>query len=946
MTTTCAALLALLALPALAANGDYEKQPDGVILRTSNGSLRIQLVTDNIARVTFGKSAILFPRSASAVLPDAAAPKWTLADTSAELVLTTARLKVHVDRQTGRLSFRDPGNNLILAEAPGGHIVESATVQDEPVYHVRQLWQANADESLYGLGQQQKGVLNIKGYDFELWQHNTNVVVPFLVSSRGYGIFWDNMSYSRFGDLRPFEPIPAANLLNANGQPGGLSMAPMDGSSPAVVGAPSVVAAADSHPKSTRWQGAIVAPATGDYQFRTTSNGGIKVWLDNRLVIDHFRQQWLTDDDQVKVHLEANHHYPIKIEWTTEQGTTMYLNWKTPSPEADKFSMWSEVADALDYYFVYGPKLDSVIAGYRELTGRAPMMPRWTFGLFQSRQRYETSKQSLDVVAEFRKRKIPFDTIVQDWQYWRTDSWGTHQFDPGRFPDPDAWIKSIHEQHAHLMISVWGKFYPGSANFDAMQNAGYLYQPDLKEGIKDWIGFPYTFYDAFNPGGRQMFWSQVDKNLFQKGVDAWWMDATEPDLTASPPTLEGQRTYMAKTALGTASRVLNAYALYNSEAVYDGQRSSAPNQRVFILTRSGFAGTQRYASATWSGDITSTWSAMAKQIPAGLGFSISGIPYWTQDVGGYTMQQRFSAREPKPEDDEEWRELNTRWFEFGTFTPLLRVHGELRPREMWTMGGDSHPAYQAELKFDRLRYRLLPYIYSLAGDVTLHAGTILRPLVMDFPADQIARDLPDEYMFGPSFLVAPVTTYQARSRSVYLPKVGIWLNFLGSVTATGAWSQPVYLPTAGSWYDFWTGKSAAPGTRVDAPAPYDAIPVFVKAGAIVPFGPELQYAEEKAEDPLTVYVYAGENGAFTLYEDQGDTYDYEKGAYTEIPLQWTEATGTLTVGRRQGSFPEMLKERELRFVLVSKEKPVGFSFDATPVKSIHYTGEAVQVKLR
>jgi len=921
MKKVCVLLLTLGVLPALAANGDYEKQPDGIVLRTGEGSLRILIVSDNIARVTFAKSAILFTRSASAVLPSELAAKWTVSETSGQLVLSTAKLKVRVDRQTGRVTFLDSAGQLILAESADGHVVENAVVQDEPVYHVRQLWQANADESLYGLGQQQKGVLNIKGYDFELWQHNTNVVVPFLVSSRGYGIFWDNMSYSRFGDLRPFEAIPASNLLSADGQPGGLSMVSMGGSSATTVAQPTVDAAESARPKSTRWEGSLLAPSTGDYQIRTTTNGGIKVWLDNRLIIDRFRQQWLTEDDQVKLHFEAGHRYPIKIEWDTEQGITMHLTWKTPSPEADKFSLWSEVADSIDYYFVYGPKLDTVVAGYRQLTGQAPMMPLWTFGLFQSRQRYETSKESLDVVSEFRQRKIPFDNIVQDWQYWKTDSWGTHVFDAARFPDPDAWIKSIHDQHAHLMISVWGKFYPGSANFDAMQKAGYLYQPDLKENIKDWIGFPYTFYDAFNPGARQMFWSQVDKNLFKRGIDAWWMDATEPDLTASPPTLEGQRNYMLQTAQGTASRVLNAYALYNSEAVYDGQRSSAPNQRVFILTRSGFAGTQRYASATWSGDITSTWSSMSKQIPAGLGFSLSGIPYWTQDVGGYTMQQKFSAKTTKPEDDEEWRELNARWFEFGVFTPLLRVHGELRPREMWNIAGDSHPAYRAELKSDRLRYRMLPYIYTLAGEVTHRAGTMLRPLAMDFASDKLARDLPDEYMFGPAFLVAPVTTYKARTRSVYLPK-------------------------AEGWYDFWTGKSAAPGTRSDAPAPYDAIPVFVKAGAIVPFGPELQYTGEKPADPLTVYVYSGANGSFSLYEDQGITYDYEKGAYTQIPMQWNEATGTLTVGRRQGSFPEMLKERDIRVVLVSKDKPVGFSFDATPVKSVHYRGETVEVKLR
>jgi alpha-D-xyloside xylohydrolase len=918
-----AALLLCSSAPARAASGDYRKQPDGIVLQTTDGVLRVQVVAENIVRVTFAKSAILFSRRASAVLPFVPTVKWSLAETGGDLSISTARLKVRVVRGTGCVSFLDSSGRPVLAETSGGHVVENAEVQGEPVFHARQSWQANSDESLYGLGQQQKGILDIKGYDLELWQHNTNVVVPFLVSSRGYGIFWDNMSYSRFGDLRPFEPIPAANLLNAEGQPGGLTMAPLDGSAPRSTVSTVEVARGGRgvRPRDTRWEGSVLAPATGDYQFKTYSNGSIKVWLDNRLAIDHFRQNWLSDDDQVKVHLEAGRRYAIKVEWAAEGGNTMRLSWKTPSAEADKFSLWSEVADGVDYYFVYGPKLDSVVAGYRQLTGPAPIMPLWSFGLWQSRQKYDTAQQSLDVVSEFRKRKIPFDNIVQDWQYWKPDAWGTHQFDAARFPDPDGWIKSIHNMHAHLMISVWGKFYPGSENFDALQKAGYLYQPNLQKGEKDWIGQPYTFYDAFNPGARQMFWSQVDRNLFQKGIDAWWMDATEPDLTDSPPTLEGQRTHMPQTGMGTGSRVINGYALYNSEAVYDGERSVAPNQRVFILTRSGFAGSQRYAAATWSGDITSTWTAMAKQIPAGLGFSVSGVPYWTQDIGGYTMQDKFSTRTIKPEDEEEWRELNARWFEFGVFTPLLRVHGELRVREMWSLGGDSHPAYQAELKFDRLRYRLLPYIYTLAGEVTHHSGTIMRPLVMDFTSDPIAREQSDEYMFGPAFLVAPITTYQARSRSVYLPK-------------------------SEGWYDFWSGKAAASGTRIDAPAPYDAIPVYVKAGSIVPFGPDLQYTGEKPADPLTLYVYAGANGSFTLYEDQGSTYDYEKGAFSEIPIQWAEASGTLTIGKRQGSFPEMAKERNIQVVLCSREKPAGFRFEPVEAKPVHYSGEAVVLKLR
>jgi len=387
----------------------------------------------------------------------------------------------------------------------------------------------------------------------------------------------------------------------------------------------------------------------------------------------------------------------------------------------------------------------------------------------------------------------------------------------------------------------------------------------------------------------------------------------------SPPTLETQKHFMGDTALGPASRVLNGYALENSRAVYEGQRSVAPDQRVFILTRSGFAGLQRYATATWSGDTTSTWTGLRKQIPAGLGFSISGVPYWTMDIGGYTMQAKFSAANPTPADAEEWRELNTRWFQFGTFTPLLRVHGELQPREMWTLGGESHPAYLTELKFDRLRYALLPYIYSLAGAATQDGSTFMRPLVMDFPEDKTARAAVDEYQFGPAFLVAPVTTYQARSR-------------------------PVYLPAGASWYDFWNGTENPGGHTIEAPAPYDSMPLYIRAGSIIPFGPVMQYTGEKPADPITLYVYTGADGKFTLYEDDGLTYDYEKGAFAEIPLQWRQAAGTLTVGQREGRFPGMLTKRTFNIVFISPDKPACFSFTPKPDATIAYDGEAQSVR--
>ncbi|HEY1803617.1 MAG TPA: TIM-barrel domain-containing protein [Terracidiphilus sp.] len=921
-------LILCLSVSGQAANSTgiaMQREPDGMKLHLANGELYLQVLSENAVRVAFSASPDFFDRTSIdrvPLPPENAA--FQISESETIYTLVTDELHVSVDRESGAVAFADRAGHPLLSEVPGGRILEAAEVQGEKTFHLQQRWKGQEGESLYGLGQMQLGTVDIKGYDLDLWQHNTNVVVPFLVSSKGYGILWDNTSFTRFGDLRSFTTIPADDLYDAAGKPGGLTVAAVAGGTPASRTADLSLHATpcDNGARcpgllKQSWTGSILAPSTGNYQFRAYSNGGIKVWLDGKLVMDHWRQNWLTSNDQIRVHLEAGHRYPIRIENDPEQQSTLEFEWKTPAPD-ENTSLWSEVGDGIDYDFVYGPSIDKVIAGYRMLTGKATMLPNWVFGLWQSRQRYETAQQSLDVVEQFRQRKIPFDNIVQDWQYWRPDAWGSHEFDPARFPDPDAWIKAIHAEHAHLMISVWGKFNPNTANAKEMLGHGYLYMPNLNEHILDWINQPYTFYDAFNPGARKLFWSQIDSHLFSKGVDAWWMDATEPDLMPSPPTLDGQRTHMNPTYLGTGSRMLNGYALENSEGVYTGQREAAPNQRVFILTRSGFAGIQRYSTVNWSGDTTSTWTAMAKQIAAGLGATISGLPYWTMDTGGYTMQRKF-AREPMTEaNQEEWRELNARWFEYSTFTPLLRVHGELRPREMWTMGEGS-PAYNAELKFDRLRYALFPYIYSMAGWTTQRDYTMLRALVMDFPEDRTARELNDEYMFGPALLIAPITQYKERSRSVYLPSTA-------------------------QWYDYWSGRPAGSGSVIAA-SPYDQIPVFVRAGSIIPYQPEMQYIGEKPADPVTLYVYAGANGRFTLYEDQGTTFDYEKGAFSEIPIAWDDHTHTLTIGTRTGEFPGMLQQRTFQVVFVSKAHPAGFPFMPSAAKSVQYKGATVRVGL-
>ncbi|HEX9047145.1 MAG TPA: TIM-barrel domain-containing protein [Verrucomicrobiae bacterium] len=915
----------------------------GVILSVGDKFLYVEVCAPDVIRVACATNCKFFARESLAAQPlRAARTDWKLIAGPKEAVLSTSKLHIHIALATGAVSFSDTNEQVILAEEPGGRTMTPAIVQGDQTFHVRQEWKPNPGEALYGLGQQQLGLMNLKGYDLDLWQYNGTVAIPFLVSSRGYGILWDNTSFTRFGDLREFEPIPPAQLFGADGKPEGFTASYFTGEHfdhlvaermqkdidvkvPADAAAPNLFIDPWLTPTGSvcvRWEGEIQANETGDYLFEIFSDYGVKLWADDHLVISAWHQRWQPWKNMAKVHLETGHRCHLKLDWTTESGgQILRLRWKTPAHDPNN-SLWSEVGKGTDYYFCYGPKLDDVVAGYRRITGQATLLPLWAYGLWQSRQRYETAQQSLDVLAGFRSRHIPIDNIVQDWFYWKEDQWGSHQFDPARFPDPRGWAQAIHEKyHAQVMISVWPKFYPGTANYAEMRSHGYLYETDLGEDLKDWMGYPYTFYDAFNPAARKMFWQQIDRSLFVKGVDAWWLDASEPEL-APNATVQAQCSHMHPTAMGGGARMLNAYPLMNSAAVYQGQRAAAPDRRVFILTRSAFAGQQRYSAAVWSGDISSTWTAMRAQIPAGLGFCLSGLPYWTMDIGGFSVPARFSAKNPRPEDLAEWRELNARWFEFGTFVPLLRVHGEFPYREPWEFGGDNSPTYQAELKFDRLRYRLLPYIYSLAGNVTVHGGTMMRALVMDFASDTNVLNIGDQYMFGPALLVNPVTVFQARSRPVYLPKAD------------------------GGWFDFWTGKRLAGGQTIESPAPYDALPIYVRAGSIIPCGPELQYTSELPADPITLFIYAGASGAFTIYEDDGWSNECQKGAYSCIPIRWDDGTKTLTLAKRTGSFKGMLKRRTFDVVLIEGKRADGLLFHLKPDTTLTYTGAETEVKLR
>ncbi len=565
--------------------------------------------------------------------------------------------------------------------------------------------------------------------------------------------------------------------------------------------------------------------------------------------------------------------------------------------QPDVLSWNSHVGSVIDYYVMYGPNLDDAIAQWRNLSGAVPMFGRWGWGFWQSKEHYNTQLQVLGVANEYRSMKIPMDGIIQDWFYWAPFPWGSNKFDPVRYPRPTEMIGELHRERIHFMISVWAKFAPGSANYNLLKKSDALYP--ITGDKASWN--PHAaYYDAFNPLARRLYWSLLNKDLFSKGVDAWWLDASEPELGAQWGQFANIKTYM-----GWGAFVYNAYPLMHTGAVYNGQRQVTDQKRVMILTRSAWAGQQRHAAICWSGDIQGDFPTFARQIPAGINFCLSGIPYWNTDIGGFFIHQ--SPADPA------YRELFIRWFQFGAFCPMFRVHGTNYPKEMWRFGP---PAMAILEKFDRLRYHLLPYIYSVAWMVTNQGYTMLRGLVMDFRSDSKVYDIADQFMFGPAILVNPVTK-------------------------AGAVSRQVYLPGATQWYDFWTGKTLSGGQHVDAPAAIDSLPLYIRAGSIIPFGPSVQNAEEPA-DPIELRIYGGADGEFTLYEDEGDGYDYEKGTYATITFTWDDKAGKLTIGERQGTFPGMLNHRTFRIVFVGPDHGTGIE-PAQPDHIVHYDGHAVVI---
>jgi alpha-D-xyloside xylohydrolase len=748
--------------------GSFHKDSDGATIFLKKGALRFQVCTDSMVRVLFSPERE-FPKVLDYVVIKSIWPQtpFDVTETAEAISLTTAKLKLVVAKEDSVVVFYGSDGKKLAQQ--NDRTLTAGEVNGEKTYHLERftnMW--DTQEAFYGLGQHQGGVWNWRGESVDIGQDNTNISVPLLLSSNGYGIFWNNPSRSRFN---------------------------------------------------------------------------------NRFV--------------------------------------------------HAFFISSEVADQMDYYFIYGPEFDRIISAYRELTGAAPLFGKWAYGYWQCKNRYDSQAEILSIAKRYRTEHIPLDNIVQDWFWWNTMGepvWNKN------YPDPKTMVDELHKENVHLMVSVWPFFRPGSHVYDDMAQKGFFID---KTKVAGFHPAGMALYDAFNPEARKYYWNLMDNALFKIGVDAWWLDTTEPETEGREESILLQN----KTGIGSGARYANLFPLMTTSAVYQGQRAQSDQKRVFILSRSAFAGAQRNAAAVWSGDVDPNWETFRRQIPAGLSYSLSGNPYWTTDIGGFVVANP---------DDPAYRELYLRWFEFGVFNPIFRAHGTrtTNQNEIWSYGTEMQTILT---RYDRLRYRLLPYLYSVAWKTTSENYTPMRALVMDFREDPRVWNIGDQFLFGPSLLVNPVTEPGATSRHLYLPKT--------------------------KWYNFWTGEAVDGGRAVDVPAPLEEMPVFVRAGSILPMGPPMEYSQA-ANDPIELRVYTGANGEFTLYEDEGDTYNYEKGAYATIPIRWDDATQILTIGARKGKYNGMPDTLTFSAVFVSKEHGTGVEETRTPESTFSYDGRSHEITWR
>jgi alpha-D-xyloside xylohydrolase len=770
----------------------YTRSPEGVVFKLDKGLMRINICKADIIEV---KYTILnaFPERKSLVVIDSWEQKspFTVSEHDGQVIITTSKLIIGINKQSNAITYTNKKGEVITSESTENKSMNAVTIAGIDTYNCDTRFNSPADEALFGLGCHPEDTLSInyKGRNQEMLIKYMTGAIPVMLSTKGYGLLWDNYSASNF--------------------------------------------------------------------------------------------------------------------YGAEAGNTQY-------------KYVSESGKMVDYYFFYGPDFDHIIDLYRTASGRAPMYPKWTFGLFQSQDRYKYQTEILSVKDGYRKNHIPVDAIVQDWYWWSPLPIGSHIMNPERYPDPKAMVDELHKANMHTMISIWPVFGSGTNNFDALKSKGFLTSITWDNFVSHTFD---TYYDAHNPKARDLYWEQARDSLIKRyGWDSWWVDQCEPD---NGSLLDERR--KADFSVGKGIDYFNTYSLEHAKGLYKGWRNDIAGKRAYFLIRQAFAGSQHYAATLWSSDITTTFRSLKSQVPQGINACVSGMPYWTSDIGGYLS--RTSPDGIPDWSDPQYRELFTRWFQFGTFCPIMRIHGK-GERALFSNNWDA-ATKAILLNYDKLRYRLLPYTYSLSAKVTTENYTMMRSLAFDFRNDKNVYDIPDQYMFGPAFLVSPVTEQLYTGKNaVNQPKV-----------------RSVYLPKGSKWFNFWTGETTDGGQTITAEVPIETMPVYVKAGSIVPMGPNVEYATQNPGGAIELRIYPGANGEFNFYEDENDNYNYEKGKSATFSIKWNDKSHLLTISNRKGNFTGMVKKRMFNIVLVKKDHGVNADISSKADRTIIYNGEEKVVKL-
>ncbi|MCA0364449.1 MAG: glycoside hydrolase family 31 protein [Bacteroidetes bacterium] len=857
-------LILLLLIPVLAYNQEYisySKQSDGLKVIFKEGMLSITPYTEHSVRVKFEKEGISENHD-FVIIDKPKIPKFSVNENQKSLSLLTETINITLEKKSGQLIFSKKNGEVFLSEKIGGRLIKEASLNGEKCLEITQTFDSPQDERLFGLGQFQDGFFNLKNIPRKLIQVNSQIAIPFLISSKGYGLLWNQYGITYFNPANISIPLFKKDSTDKEKKEADVT---------------TTSGTQRMRQQQAEYLGKFSIEKDGYYSF-FLDLGNMEsrhfLMIDDIVQIDQ-SNLWLPPAVGKLIYLKAGEH-SVKI--NCKSSNVPSLAYQKVSNET-VFS--SPNAKSLDYFVFSGENSDEIISEYRNLTGTVPMLPKWAFGFWQCRERYTSGKHLVETVKEFRNRNLPMDVIVQDWQYWGKYGWGVPKFDETHYPEPENFIKELHDLNSHFSLSVW-------ENIDKKSEIAQEYiSKNLYIPESPWI-------DMFNPESQVTHWNVLDKNLFQKGVDSWWMDATEPENDA----LAGKNTFWGK---GEFYRL--TYPFFVSKAVYEGQRKANSEKRVTILTRSAFPGQQRFATINWSGDIGWSWDTYKRQVVAGLNYNLTGMPFWTTDIGGFFRPGRGQYT------DEKYHEILIRWFQWGAFNPVFRSHGYQTETEPWKYGEKVESNMRKMLN---LRYRLMPYIYSEAWKITHDNSTMMRPLLMDFKNDPQAIDQAFQYMFGKSILVAPITE----------PGVKDW---------------KVYLPKGQNWFDFWTNQSYSGGNTISTPAPLDLIPLFVKEGSIIPMGNLIQHTQA-VQDTLEIRIYTGKNASFKLYNDEGDNYNYEKGNYSEIPLIWDEKSKYLKIGNKTGAFQGDLESIQMNVIFINKNS-------VKTLKSVIYKGKELKLKM-